>query len=117
MTPGVPMIAAPDESFQSTTGAARASTLTPEAVAFLTKLANRFETRRRQLLEARVARQREIDDGWRPDFPAETAEIRQATWTVALIPADLMDRRVEITGPTSRKMVINALNSVASVFM
>jgi len=111
------MIAAPDESFQSTTASAQASILTPEAVAFLTKLANRFESRRRQLLEARVARQREIDDGWRPDFPAETAEIRQATWTVAPIPADLMDRRVEITGPTSRKMVINALNSGASVFM
>jgi len=91
--------------------------LTPEAVQFLVKLSSSFETRRRELLETRQTRQRAIDDGWQPDFPAETAEIRQAPWKVAAPPADLLDRRVEITGPTSRKMVINALNSRASVFM
>ena len=93
------------------------SVLTPEAVQFLAKLSASFEARRRQLLKDRQVRQRQIDDGWQPDFPAETAEIRQMPWTVAPPPADLLDRRVEITGPTSRKMVINALNSRAMVFM
>ncbi len=91
--------------------------LTPEAVRFLTKLSNRFESRRRQLLEARRERQERIDQGELPSFPAETADIRQAPWKVATPPADLMDRRVEITGPTDRKMIINALNSGARVFM
>ena len=68
-------------------------------------------------MEARRARQRDLDDGWTPEFPAETEEIRRSPWKVAEIPADLMDRRVEITGPTDRKMIINALNSGASVFM
>lgn len=91
--------------------------LTPEAVRFLVKLSTAFESRRRQLLEARRTRQQEIHDGIMPDFPAETAGIRRATWKVAPTPADLMDRRVEITGPTDRKMIINALNSGAKVFM
>jgi len=96
---------------------AQESILTPAAVQFLVSLSNQFESRRRQLLDARSARQRELDEGRQPEFPAETAEIRQAPWKVETPPADLFDRRVEITGPTSRKMVINALNSGASVFM
>jgi malate synthase len=91
--------------------------LTPEAIRFLVKLSTAFESRRRQLLDARRTRQQEIHDGMLPDFPAGTAEIRRAAWKVAPIPADLMDRRVEITGPTDRKMIINALNSGAKVFM
>jgi malate synthase len=91
--------------------------LTPEAVRFIEKLSGMFETRRRSLLAARVERQREIDAGVLPDFPKETAEIRQSAWKVPEAPADLCDRRVEITGPTDRKMIINALNSGASVFM
>jgi malate synthase len=91
--------------------------LTPEAQRFLVNLSAWFEPRRRKLLEARRARQEQIDAGEMPDFPAETAEIRRAPWKVAAPPADLMDRRVEITGPTDRKMIINALNSGARVFM
>jgi malate synthase len=91
--------------------------LTPEAIQFLGRLSTAFEPRRRQLLEARRVRQQEIDGGILPDFPADTAEIRASEWKVAPIPADLMDRRVEITGPTDRKMIINALNSGAKVFM
>lgn len=91
--------------------------LTPEASAFLTKLAREFEARRQQLLARRRARQQQIDAGQFPDFLPETAHIRQAEWTVAPIPHNLLDRRVEITGPVDRKMIINALNSGASVFM
>jgi malate synthase len=91
--------------------------LTPEAIRFLAQLSSRFEARRRQLLEARRTRQMEIDNGLHPDFPAETAEIRRSPWKVAAPPADLLDRRVEITGPTDRKMIINARNSGAKVFM
>ena len=91
--------------------------LTPEATRFLTQLARRFESRRRELLERRQIRQREIDGGTLPGFLAETAPIREAEWRVAPIPKDLLDRRVEITGPVDRKMIINALNSGASVFM
>jgi malate synthase len=91
--------------------------LTPEATRFLTQLARRFESRRRELLERRQIRQREINGGTLPGFLAETAPIREAEWKVAPIPKDLLDRRVEITGPVDRKMIINALNSGASVFM
>jgi malate synthase len=91
--------------------------LTPEALAFVAGLHRRFDGRRQALLAARSERQREFDAGALPDFPADTAQIRAADWTVAPIPADLMDRRVEITGPTDRKMVINALNSGAQAFM
>jgi len=91
--------------------------LTPEAVRFLMKLSTLFEPRRRRLLEARRSRQHEIDNGRPPEFPAETAELRKSSWKVAETPADLLDRRVEITGPTDRKMIINALNSGAKVFM
>ena len=91
--------------------------LTPEASRFLTQLAREFEPRRRELLQGRQTRQRKIDAGVMPHFLPETAEIRESNWTVAPIPQDLLDRRVEITGPVDRKMIINALNSGASVFM
>ena len=94
-----------------------AQILTPEAVAFVAELELQFGPRRRELLERRVQRQAAIDAGQLPDFLPETAAVRAAEWTVAPIPADLADRRVEITGPVERKMVINALNSGASVFM
>ena len=87
--------------------------LTPDALAFVARLARVFEDRRRELLAARTARQRRILDGERPDFLPETRDIRERDWTVAPIPADLVDRRVEITGPVDRKMIINALNSGA----
>src|SRR5437867_607510 len=95
---------------------AYAEILTPEALRFLARLARRFEATRQERLAARVKRQAEIDSGVLPDFPPETAAIRAKAWTVAPIPSDLEDRRVEITGPVERKMVINALNSGANVF-
>ncbi len=91
--------------------------LTPEALAFVSRLHRRFDPERRALLARREERQRELDAGADPDFLAETADVRQADWTVAECPPDLRDRRVEITGPTDRKMVINAMNSGASCFM
>jgi malate synthase len=91
--------------------------LTPEALQFIVDLERRFGARRRELLAARVERQKKLDAGERPDFLPQTAEIRMANWTVAPLPADLLDRRVEITGPVDRKMIINALNSGANVFM
>jgi len=91
--------------------------LTSEARAFLLKLAARFEPRRQELLARRRTVQQEIDHGKFPDFLPDTAGIRQGDWKVAPIPKDLLDRRVEITGPVDRKMIINALNSGASVFM
>src|SRR5688572_31379301 len=91
--------------------------LTPEALAFVAKLTRAFRTRRNELLKKRVERQQQIDSGIMPNFLPETAHIRESEWQVAPIPPDLQDRRVEITGPTDRKMVINALNSGASVFM
>ena len=91
--------------------------LTPVAVDFLAMLHRRFNPRRLELLERRKARQRMLDAGELPGFLEETREIRESDWRVAPAPADLQDRRVEITGPTDRKMVINALNSGANVFM
>jgi malate synthase len=91
--------------------------LTPEAVAFVAMLNRTFGSRRRALLAQRAERQKAFDAGHLPDFLPETADIRAADWTIAPIPADLQDRRVEITGPVDRKMVINALNSGAKVFM
>jgi malate synthase len=91
--------------------------LTPEAVAFVADLHRRFDARRRELLALRVARQARFDAGELPDFLAHTADVRAGDWTVAPIPADLRDRRVEITGPVDRKMIINALNCGAKVFM
>src|SRR5215472_17173841 len=91
--------------------------LTDCACGFLLKLANAFEGRRQEILAARRERQKAIDAGAMLDFPEETREIRTAQWMAAPIPADLMDRRVEITGPVDRKMIINGLNSRAKVFM
>jgi malate synthase len=91
--------------------------LTPEAISFVTALARRFEGTRQELLARRQRRQQELVDGRMPDFLPETAAVRAASWTVAPIPDDLRDRRVEITGPVDRKMIINALNSGANVFM
>jgi malate synthase len=91
--------------------------LTTEALAFVASLARAFEPRRRELMAARVARQKRFDRGELPDFLPETAAIRAGDWKVAPIPADIQDRRVEITGPVDRKMVINALNCGAKVFM
>ncbi len=94
-----------------------ADILTAEARRFLTTLARACEGRRQELLARRVDRQRRLDAGERPDFLPETHSVREAAWTVAPIPADLTDRRVEITGPVDRKMIINALNSGARVYM
>ncbi len=94
-----------------------AAILTPEALKFLGELHRRFEATRVERLAARVKVQEAIDAGALPEFPAETAEIRAKEWIVAPIPKDLLDRRVEITGPVERKMVINALNSGANMFM
>ena len=91
--------------------------LSPQALDFLAGLHRRFDARRRELLAARAARQIRFDAGERPDFLPETRAIREGDWKVAPIPADLQDRRVEITGPVDRKMIINALNSGARVFM
>ncbi len=91
--------------------------LTPDALAFVADLHRRFDTRRLALLAKRAERQLGYDAGALPDFDASSADIRNADWRVAAIPGDLLDRRVEITGPTDRKMVINALNSGARVFM
>jgi malate synthase len=91
--------------------------LTEDAVAFLTELEGRFGPRRRQLLDARHERAQRLRDGELPDFLPETESIRQGDWRVAPVPAALQDRRVEITGPVDRKMVINALNSGAKMFM
>ena len=91
--------------------------LTPEALQFLEGLHRTFNARRKELLEAREVRQKELDSGSKLDFLPETKEIREGDWTVAELPKDLQDRRVEITGPVDRKMVINALNSGAKLFM
>src|SRR5271166_2057959 len=85
--------------------------LTREALEFIAAIARRFEPQRRRLLEARAERQAKWDAGGLPDFLPETRAIREGDWKVAPIPEDLLDRRVEITGPTTRKMTINALNS------
>ncbi|HXM55390.1 MAG TPA: malate synthase A [Candidatus Dormibacteraeota bacterium] len=91
--------------------------LTPEALAFVAALQREFGGRRRELLQARAARQARIEAGETPDFLPETHGVREGDWRTAPPPADLLDRRVEITGPVDRKMVINALNSGARVFM
>src|SRR5487761_2202176 len=107
--PGVEILSARNEQYDEI--------LTPEALKFVIDLERRFGPRRRELLAARVERQKRIDAGERPDFLPQTVDIRKENWKVAPIPEDLLDRRVEITGPVDRKMVINALNSGANVFM
>jgi malate synthase len=94
-----------------------AEVLTTEALVFLADLERLTRATRKQLLAARAERQRRLDAGELPDFLPETADIRAGDWKIAPVPADLQDRRVEITGPVDRKMVINALNSGAKTFM
>jgi malate synthase len=106
-----------DLQINAPVSAAYAEILTPDARRFVAALASEFEGRRLDLLASRQVRQAELDAGHFPDFLTETAEIRLSEWKVALIPHDLVDRRVEITGPVDRKMVINALNCGANVFM
>jgi malate synthase len=91
--------------------------LTPDALAFVAALHRAFEPRRQALLQARVERTKRLDAGERPDFLTDTQAIRAGDWTVAPLPADLQCRRVEITGPVERKMIINALNSGADSYM
>ncbi len=91
--------------------------LSADALAFVAELHRRFDATRRELLAARAERQSRIDEGELPDFLPETRDVREGEWRIAPVPADLQDRRVEITGPVDRKMVINALNSGARCFM
>src|SRR5206468_833674 len=91
--------------------------LTPEALEFVALLHREFDRRRRELLEARGDRWQRLRGGGLPDFLPETRDIRDSEWRVPEAPPGLHERRVEITGPVDRKMVINALNSGASVFM
>ena len=91
--------------------------LSDDAMGFVASLARDFSPRIEELMAMRIERQQAIDAGQMPDFLPETAEIRESDWVVTDVPADLRDRRVEITGPTDRKMIINALNSGAKVFM
>jgi malate synthase len=91
--------------------------LTPEALALVAKLHRAFEARRQELLASRGERTKRLDAGEKPDFLAQTRSIREGNWTIAPVPADLQRRRVEITGPVERKMIINALNSGADAYM
>jgi malate synthase len=111
------MLAPEGISLTGSVSPAYAEILTPAALRFVASLARRFEGRRRELLERRRTRQSELDAGRLPDFLPETRDVRESDWRVAPIPDDLLDRRVEITGPVDRKMVLNALNSGANVFM
>jgi malate synthase len=113
-------MAATDNSVISVKGALKPrfdEILSTEALLFVADLHKRFDARRKQLLAIRAERQKRFDAGETPDFLPETKHIREGTWKVGKIPADLLDRRVEITGPTDRKMVVNALNCGAKVFM
>ncbi len=94
-----------------------AQILTPEVLDFLALLSRKFETTRIELLKKRETRQKDISNGKMPDFLSETKSIRESEWKVASIPKDLIERKVEITGPVERKMMINAFNSGANVFM
>jgi malate synthase len=107
----------PGVTFPPAATVRHAEVLNPEALSFIADLERQFGERRRNLLQARLRRQEKLNAGERPTFHAETAHIREGDWTVAPLPADLLDRRVEITGPVDRKMIINALNSGANVFM
>src|SRR5437879_10814873 len=91
--------------------------LTPKALAFVAKLQREFASRRQELLRLRDERQARLDAGASPQFLVTTSSVRDSEWKVGKAPQDLQDRRVEITGPTDRKMLINALNSGARVFM
>ena len=91
--------------------------LSDQALDFIYQLESKFGKRRKKLLNNRISRQLEIDNGKFPDFLEETKNIRESDWMIAPVPTDLQDRRVEITGPVDRKMIINALNSGVRVFM
>src|SRR5258707_13956856 len=91
--------------------------LSPKAISFVVGLERKFGAERKRLLAKRVEIQAKLDGGWKQYFPKATQAIRDGDWMVAKLPADLLDRRVEITGPVDRKMIINALNCGASVFM
>jgi len=106
-----------DIQISATVNTAYAEILTPEALNFIVDLHVRFNSTRLELLRKREVRQTQINEGKLPHFLAETRYIREGSWTCAPTPADILDRRVEITGPVDRKMVINALNSGAKVFM
>jgi malate synthase len=110
-------ISTPELQITASVSESQSSILTKEALHFVGRLAKEFEPRRQELLERRKIRQQEIDAGHFPEFLTSTEAIRRQEWTVAPIPKDLLDRRVEITGPVDRKMVINALNSGANVYM
>jgi malate synthase len=109
MSPNIQVLAPRDARFDAI--------LTSDVLDLVVRLARAFEGRRRERLQARAARQRELDAGVVPDFLAATRSVREAEWTAAPVVHDLRDRRVEITGPVDRKMIINALNSGARVFM
>jgi hypothetical protein len=94
-----------------------AEILSPAALEFVAKLQRAFDARRRELLARRSKLQADLDRGWTPDFLPETWDVRRGDWKVVPLAPDLLDRRVEITGPVDRKMVINALNSGAKMFM
>src|SRR4030095_8600220 len=94
-----------------------AQILTPEAMAFVATLQRAFGGRREELLARRAKRQADFDAGKLPAFIPETRAVREGDWTCAPVGADILDRRVEITGPVDRKMIVNALNSGAQVFM
>ena len=91
--------------------------LTTDALGLVARLHRAFEARRQELLAARVERTKRLDAGERPDFLPQTKSVREGNWTIAPIPADLQCRRVEITGPVERKMIINALNPGADSYM
>src|SRR5437763_17178604 len=94
-----------------------AQILTPDAMKFVATLVRTFAGRREELLQKRVQRQAEIDAGKMPDFLPETEHIRQGSWTIAPVPADLQERRVEVTGPSARKMINNPPHSGAQVII
>jgi malate synthase len=113
MTPAIPS----GLIITAETGGAYSDILTPDALAFVCKLARKFEPVRQTRLAARAERQKEFDAGKLPGFLEHTRAVREGNWMVKGVPADFQDRRIEITGPTDRKMVINALNSGASTFL
>ena len=114
---GIPMPTVSGVEVVATPSGAAREVLTPDALAFVAQLQRQFNPIRLDLLAARDARARQIDAGEAPDFLAETSAVRKRDWKVATTPRDLEDRRVEITGPVERKMMINARHSGASVFM
>jgi len=107
----------PMSEIQITEHSRRDQVFTPEATEFITNLVREFRDERNELLNARKVRQADFESGARPDFLEETKTVREGDWKVSPPPKDIADRRVEITGPTERKMMINALNSGAKVFM